>query len=167
MIATKIHMSSVASRAEVRSKRTLCNIGGLMCVYRQKVAGARDSTRRDRNRYLCRINNISIAKRPPQRTQYLHRNESSIRQSIPINLRLTDWIDAKIARRRIGLIEVPSLNQAQSIRQSGLIVDNCDVLPPTTTFQQLLPPRPYSIPPMVEPSPSISPLVQASLSSTN
>ena len=49
----------------------------------------------------------------------------SIRQSIPINLRLTDWIDAIITSGRIGLIEVASLNQVQSIRQSGLIVDNC------------------------------------------
>jgi hypothetical protein len=42
-----------------------------------------------------------------------------------INLRPTDWLDAKITSGRIGLIEVPSLNQVQSIRQSGLIVDNC------------------------------------------
>jgi hypothetical protein len=44
---------------------------------------------------------------------------------MPINLRPTDWLDAKITSGRIGLIEVPSLNQVQSIRQSGLIVDNC------------------------------------------
>jgi hypothetical protein len=42
-----------------------------------------------------------------------------------INLRPTDWLDAKITSGRIGLIKVPSLNQVQSIRQSGLIVDNC------------------------------------------
>ena len=49
----------------------------------------------------------------------------SIRQSIPINLRPTDWIDTKANSKWIGLIEVPNLNQVQSIRQSGLIVANC------------------------------------------
>jgi hypothetical protein len=36
-----------------------------------------------------------------------------------------DWIDTNINSGRIGSIEVPSLKQVQSIRQPGLIVDNC------------------------------------------
>jgi hypothetical protein len=55
---------------------------------------------------------------------------------MPINLCPTNWIDTKITSGQIGLIEVPSLNQEQSIRQPGLIVDNCGYHGRTTTARR-------------------------------